>query len=86
MLSFEFTAPLCTSHCCAPDGMMKGLCMRRSVKDSERRRGSPRHRSASPRNGKAGRRAGLPSWLSGKPEDANEWFYTDPKVRVLVPA
>jgi len=53
---------------------------RRSVRDVDVRRGSPRHQSGSPRDVKLSKRPSLPAWLGDKPEDANEWYYTDPKV------
>ncbi len=53
---------------------------RRSLRDADVRKGSPHHQSGSPRDVKLSKRPSLPAWLGDKPEDANEWYYTDPKV------
>ena len=57
---------------------------RRSVRDVDVGRGSPRHQSGSSRDVKSLKRPPLPAWLGDKPEDANEWYYTDPKVGTVI--
>ena len=63
-----------------------GRCRR--LKGERRDKGSPRGSSGTPKAAKPPRitnRVPLPSWLGNKPENADEWFYTDPKVSAAPP-